>query len=60
MPGALLWRRSSLRSRGRVGADGGETRTAADGSVPVAVPVTSAAHATASAELMPTTKADPA
>ena len=56
---ALKLAKAQTATRGRVGADGGATRTA-DGSVPVAVP---AAHATASAELMPTTtatKADPA
>ena len=59
---ALKLAKAQTATRGRVGADGGATRTA-DGSVPVAVPAASAAHATASAELMPTTtatKADPA
>ena len=58
---ALKLAKAQTATRGRVGAEGA-TRTA-DGSVPVAVPAASAAHATASAELMPTTtatKADPA
>ena len=57
---ALKQAKAQTATRGRVGADGGATRTA-DGSVPVATPMP-AATATASAELMPTTtaKADPA
>ena len=57
---ALKLAKAQTATRGRVGADGGATRTA-DGSVPVATPMP-AATATASAELMPTTtaKADPA
>ena len=50
---ALKLAKAQTATRGRVGADGGEARTA---DVPVATPMP-AAQATASAELMPTTTA---